>query len=124
MKTKTFSAILTVAIVTSNCATQQVSYQQDVEPILNDKCLDCHIPPDGKGYKETGLVMETYDSLMKGTVYGSVVIPGDSRRSILNMLAEGRAGKLQQLLHQENIILTESEVDTLRIWVEQGALNN
>ena len=38
------------------CAvTCAVSFARDVHPILEENCLHCHTPPDGKGYKEVGL---------------------------------------------------------------------
>ena len=109
----------------SGCATQKVvSFQSDIEPILNDKCLQCHNPPDGAGYLQTGLDMESYDTLMKGTIFGTVIIPGDSKRSVLNKLTEGRAGEMMRMPHGDAQKLTEEEVALLRLWVNQGALNN
>jgi hypothetical protein len=108
----------------TSCASQKVSYRQDVVPILEERCIKCHVPPDGPGYIATGLQMDSYRGLMLGTYYAPVVIAGDSRRSILNMLVEGRAGKLQRMPHQEDDGLNEKQVRTLRDWVDQGALNN
>jgi len=107
------------------CATEPVvSYQLDIDPILQEKCSLCHIPPDGTGYRMTGLSLESYKTLMQGTVYGAVIIPGDSRRSILNKLVEGRAGSLMLMPHNRNKTLTEEEIQAFRLWVNQGALNN
>lgn len=84
----------------SGCASQQVvSFQNDIDPILSDKCLQCHEPPNGVGYVRTGLDMESYDTLMKGTIFGTVVIPGDSKRSVINKLTEGRAGESMRMPH-------------------------
>ena len=69
--------------------------------------------------------MGSYHSLMKGTFYGPVVIAGDSRRSILNKLLEGRAGSLQKILHDNgNEGITKVEVETIKVWVDEGALDN
>ena len=38
---------------------------------------------------QTRLSMESYQSLMQGTLYGPVIVPGDGRQSILNMVVEG-----------------------------------
>lgn len=108
----------------AGCATQQVSYQQDVVPILEQRCMACHIAPDGSGYQATGLLMDSYESLMNGTDYGPVIIAGDSRRSILNMLVEGRAGNMQRMPHDENEGLSHQEIEILKEWVNQGAPNN
>ena len=108
----------------AGCVTQQVSYQDDVVPILEDRCVKCHVSPDGAGYKATGLEMNSYDSLMLGTDYGPVIIAGDSRRSIFNMLVEGRAGQLQRMPHNEDECLSSKQIETLKNWVNQGADNN
>ncbi len=117
-------AMLSLYLI-SGCATQRVvSFQDDIDPILNEKCLQCHTPPDGAGYVQTGLDMETYDALMKGTIFGTVIIPGDSKRSVINKLTEGRAGELMRMPHGDAAKLTKEEVELLNLWVNQGALNN
>ena len=109
----------------SGCATQRVvSFQNDINPILTDKCLQCHEPPNGVGYAQTGLNMESYDTLMKGTIFGTVIIPGDSRRSVINKLTEGRAGEMMRMPHGDARKLTAEEIELFELWVNQGALNN
>lgn len=106
------------------CTTQQVSYQLDIEPILSNKCIKCHTPPNGIGYKKTGLMMISYESLMKGTAYGPVIVPGDSQTSIINMMAEGRIDNLRKIMHTEEKTLNNEEIMLLNLWVNQGALHN
>ena len=118
-----YIAYVYIFLLTS-CATQQVSYQEDVAPILESRCIECHQSPDGTGYKATGLVMDSYESLMQGTYYGPVIVAGDSRRSMLNMLVEGRAGNLQRMPHKKDEALTSEQIETLRNWVNQGAHDN
>lgn len=117
--------ILSTVTVLSSCAYQQVSYKDDVSPIISTNCSECHTAPYGSGYQKTGLEMNSYHALMKGTIYGPVIIAGDSRRSILNKLLEGRAGNLQNILHEnDKKNITEKDVKTIRDWVDDGALNN
>ena len=102
---------------------EEVSYKNDVRPILHDYCLSCH-QPGGKGYEASGLDMRTYQSLMKGTKFGSVIKPGDSFTSILNTLVEGRAhASIKMPLGMEGG-LSKKNVDILKKWVDQGAKNN
>ncbi len=108
----------------SFCAFQQVSYQSDIAPIINNKCIKCHTSPSGNGYSATGLMMDSYEALMQGSVYGPIVVAGDSQRSILNMQVEGRAGDVRRNLHNSGNALTNDEIKAFRMWVEQGALNN
>jgi len=99
----------------------KVSFQRDVYPILEEKCLDCHRTPEGKGYKKTGLNMETYESLMQGSDYGPVVLPADGTHSPLIMLVEGRVDASLLMPYHKDELLNETEIVTLRTWVEQGA---
>jgi hypothetical protein len=109
----------------AGCAIRQpISYHQDVYPVLETNCLACHRPPDGKGYLKTRLSMESYQSLMRGTLYGPVIVPADSRKSIFNMLVEGRADDSLRMPHQRNEPLTAQEIEILRLWVDQGARDN
>lgn len=118
------SAILSLLLI-SGCASQRIiSFKNDVDPILNDRCLKCHKPPNGVGYIETGLDMEAYDTLMKGTIFGTVIIPGDSKRSVMNKLIEGRAGESMRMPHGDAGKLAAEDIEVLKLWVDQGALNN
>lgn len=119
------AGLMLVALVSSGCIKEQrlISFRQDVKPILDTHCTECHIAPRGNGYLKTGLSMTTYHELMKGTYYGTVIVAGDSRHSILNMLVEGRAGPSMRMPHGRTALGNE-EIETLRLWVEQGALNN
>ena len=121
----TFRLTMLTLMMTAGCATQSiVSYQNDIAPILNGKCLRCHTEPDGMGYVQSGLNVETYEALLQGTMFGTVIIPGDSKRSIINKLIEGRAGELMRMPHGDAKKLTAVEVEQIKLWVDQGALNN
>ena len=118
------SFVLLIASLLIGCTTQEVSYQDDVEPILLSNCIKCHVSPDGSGYKSTGLAMDSYESLMHGALYGPIIIEGDSQRSNLNMLVEGRAGNCQPMSHNEKRGLSNEHIEILKNWVNQGAINN
>jgi len=102
---------------------RQISYTRHVQPILHTHCIECHSPHTGQGYLETGLIMTSYEALMQGTWYGPVIVPGDSRHSILNMLVEGRADPSMRMPHGR-APLAQEQIDILRLWVDQGARNN
>ena len=104
------------------CAPKQVSYKADVQPIITAHCLECH-GDGGKGTEASGLQMSSYESLMKGTRYGSIIKPGDSLSSVLIMLVEGRANPAIKMPHGQ-AALTKEKIAVLRAWVEQGAKNN
>jgi Planctomycete cytochrome C len=102
---------------------KDVSYKNDIRPILNDYCLSCH-QPGGKGYEKSGLDMRTYQSLMKGTKYGAVIKPGDSFASTLIMLVEGRADPSIKMPFGINGNLSKEKIHLLKKWIDQGAMDN
>jgi hypothetical protein len=100
----------------------EVSFQQDVMPILKARCLACHIK-GGKGYEKSGLLMDSYENLLKGTKFGKVIVPGNSLNSVFNQVVEGRVDKSITMPHGgEQLVKTEIEI--LKTWVDQGAKNN
>jgi len=101
----------------------EVSYKNDVVPIIHDYCLNCH-EPGGKGYEKSGLDMRTYQSLMKGTKFGTVIKPGDSFTSILIQLVEGRAHASIKMPFGMSGGLAKDKIEILKKWVNQGAKNN
>jgi len=101
----------------------EVSYKNDVLPIIHDYCLNCH-EPGGKGYEKSGLDMRTYQSLMKGTKFGSVIKPGDSFTSILIQVIEGRVHASIKMPFGMSGGLAKDKIEILKKWVNQGAQEN
>jgi len=121
----TFTLALLTCLSLAGCAIEpRISYQRDVHPIFEEKCTGCHTPPYGEGYRQTGLDMGSYETLVQGSIYGPVIVPGNSRNSALNILVEGRAGDLSRALEIKHKPMTDHEIEVLRLWVDQGAHNN
>jgi hypothetical protein len=102
----------------------EVSFKNDVQPILHDYCISCH-SVGGKGYVKSGLDLTSYEGLMKGTKYGPVVIPGNSEASTFTKLLTGtnKGLKMPMGLNAAGT-LDRQYILTLRKWVAQGARNN
>lgn len=116
------AAMLAALSLLCACAPREVSFAADVQPILKKYCLECHTP-GGAGLAATGFDMSSYEGLMKGGKYGPFVIPGDPFTSTLNMLVEGRAHPSIRMPHGRGK-LTDEEIETLKVWVQEGAKNN
>lgn len=104
------------------CAQKEISFKADVQPILEHYCGECHAA-GGKGQEKSGLMMSTYEGLMKGTRFGAVVKPGDTLTSAMIMLVEGRADPSIKMPHGK-ASLPKDKIDVLKQWVAQGARNN
>lgn len=100
-----------------------VSFSQDVKPILEKNCIQCH-QPGGLGETASGFSMESYASLMKGTNYGPMVVAGDAEGSNMLVLMEGRADPSISMPHGAQKPVSKEDIQTVRLWIEQGAKDN
>ncbi len=100
----------------------QVSFKEDVFPIIEIRCLECH-QPGGKGYERSGFDLRTYEGLMKGTKYGSMITPGSWIESNLLAVIDHRTARETWMPHNKKA-LSKCEQMTLRYWVMLGARNN
>ena len=91
-----------------------VSYANDIMPMLENSCNECH---GGKQTKE-GLDMKTYEGLMAGSFNGPVVTAGNSADSLLfELVAKGKMPK-------RGAKLTPEQIQIISDWINAGALNN
>jgi hypothetical protein len=108
-----------------------VSFSKDINPILVANCLACH-DGSGEGSSASGFSVQTYGSIMQGTKYGPVVIPGSSESSSLyRMVAHKVDPKIQMPPHHDEGLakgredaLTPRQIEFIQKWIDQGAKNN
>lgn len=96
------------------------SFADDIMPIFVESCVSCHGELDENGfpYTEAGLSLMTYEDLMKGSEFGSVVEPGNPDDSyLLEMVANGD-------MPDEGDPLSVEQIELIRSWIEAGAENN
>lgn len=126
-KTSTALGLLLGTTLLVGCSSssddQRVSFKNVIDPLLKKYCAECHIPPDGAGFKKSGLSVDSYKDLMAGTKHGPVIIPGESINSSLNRMVEGRVDPSIKMPHGDKN-LSKDEIDALRKWVDQGAKND
>ncbi len=115
------AAILTIGVRPPGAAAQ-VSFKEDVFPIVELRCLECH-QPGGSGFEKSGLDLRTYEGLMKGTKYGAIVVPRSWLESSLNAVIDRRASPEIWMPHKKKQ-LSKCERLAFRHWVMQGARNN
>ena len=96
-----------------------VSFADDVAPILDANCIECHGGlPDGESVLEAGLDLRTYEAVMLGSEFGSVVEPGDAEDSLLLMMIE------EGDMPEEADPLSPDDISTISTWIAEGANNN
>jgi hypothetical protein len=123
--------IITAIPLFSVSCSLPVSFSKDIKPILVANCLTCH-DGSGEGSSTSGFSVKTYDSIMNGTKYGPVVVPGSSESSTLyRMVAHKVDEKIQMPPHHDGALaagrgepLTERQIEYIEKWIDQGAKNN
>jgi hypothetical protein len=97
-----------------------VSFTQDVLPILDRRCVKCHGGEREEGGQriEEGLSLLTWEDVMAGSTWGSVVEPGDVAGSyLLELIQNGdMPDKEPRLLPREVRVITQ--------WIATGAKKN
>jgi uncharacterized membrane protein len=101
----------------------KVSFSQDVRPIIDRNCIECH-QAGGAGHEASGFNMETYEGLMKGTNFGPMIIARDAEGSNMLVLMEGRADPSISMPHGQQDQISTKDLRTIRSWIDQGAKNN
>jgi hypothetical protein len=105
------------------CAAQpQVSFSEDILPLLKWKCASCH-QSGGEGYEKSGLDLTSYEGVMKGTKFGPMVVPGDPDLSNLMLLLDWRAAPAIRMPHGKKQ-LSICDRNTIRTWIKEGAKGN
>jgi len=111
-----------LAVTLSTGCSRPVSYAKDVFPVLEKHCLSCHKRGE-EAYVTTGFGMETYEDFMQGTKFGSVIKPGSGFASTLMILVKHKADATLDMPHNQEP-LTELEIETIKVWIDEGANNN
>jgi mono/diheme cytochrome c family protein len=104
-------------IVTSPNAAS-VSFEADILPLLDEECYFCHNPRRLKG----GWDGSSYEGMMTTGDHGPVVVPGDSRNSVLaqKVLGIQAQGDMMPPLG----LMAEDRIQLIVDWINAGAPNN
>jgi len=113
------------------CGPADVSFSSDVMPLFEEYCIECH-DSSGEGVVASGFSVSDYESVIKGTKFGQVVIPGSSISSTLYLVvAQKTDPEIQMPPHHaeawaegRGVPLSEQQVGIIQAWIDQGAQNN
>ena len=95
-----------------------VSFADDVTPILNENCVKCHGAGGPPIVLEAGLNLTSYENVMKGSEFGTIVEAGNADDSLLLMMIE--EGDMPEEADQ----LSDEDINTIKMWIAEGAKNN
>src|SRR5580698_10132144 len=110
------AAAIIVAVFAAQLPSQQpaatVDYARQVQPIFNT-CAACHIGSTASA----GLKLDTPAGAMAGSSSGKVIIPGNSKDSILVKRITDTSGNQMP----PSDMLTKEQIKLISDWIHQGA---
>ena len=93
----------------------EVSFATEVMPLFEKHCVECHSEDNA----ELGLKLDTYEGVMAGSDYGTIVEVGDADASLLvDMIASG------DMPDDSNDPMPAEELEIIKTWILEGAQNN
>jgi len=109
------TAVVSIDVVTGQTL---ISYAGEIQPIFDLRCAggQCHIPGPANG-----LSLNNYAQLMQGGNSGAVVLPGNPDGSIIVRRLEG---DITPQMPFGRPPLSNSDIQKIRDWIEQGAQDN
>lgn len=121
--------LLPSLMIFSLAAEDKISFNEQVRPILSEKCYYCHGPDaeDIKGHVQ----LHTFENVTKERTYKSrsgkiktldpVIIPGDPENSLLFELVTTDDEDDIMPPKKRHMPVTKKEIEVLRQWIKEGA---
>jgi hypothetical protein len=97
-------------------AADKVTYDDQVLPLFQQSCLNCHNPDKAKG----GLDLSTFSGAMKGGSGGKIAEPGDAGSKLIAVVTHAAEPKMPP----EGDKLGGEQINLLKAWIEGGLLEN
>ncbi|MBI2927107.1 MAG: PSD1 domain-containing protein [Verrucomicrobia bacterium] len=91
-------------------------FEEEVRPILEQRCFECHSHQSGK--MKNGLTLDSRNGWATGGDSGPALVPGEPEKSLLIKAVRRTDPELKMPPKQA---LTETEVAVLEEWVRRGA---
>ena len=95
-------------------AAETPNFDGQIAPILQKNCLACHSSTARMG----GLVMENYDSLIKGGAHGAPIVPGNADGSRMIQMLEGKTAPRMPFGADP---LPAADIAAIKAWINAGA---
>lgn len=118
-----FSFLLSISLLCAfraNAVESAPANFEAVAAIFDKHCMDCHESKD----PEANLVLESFETLMKGGESGTPIVSGKSDESLLVKMIEGKIekeGKKKIMPPGKKKKLNVIEIATIKAWINAGA---
>jgi hypothetical protein len=120
MRLRLFAAALFATLVPATAADRLIQFNRDVRPILSDKCYGCH-GPDAAA-KKVPFRLDS-EAAAKRELGGGrrAIVDGDPSASQLVRRITADKPALRMPPVYSGLKLSDAEIETLRLWIAQGA---
>ena len=116
--------ILLVASFLAGCGPKQVSYNKEVQPVLNAHCVKCH----GGEKMRAKISLVSYEAVMNArsiTDQGTIVTAGNAATSRLYVLCATEQAQYRMPPDTFHLApVAPEELGAIGRWIMQGAKNN
>ena len=121
--------LCSTVILFSSDVLAEVDYAKEIQPILDNSCVQCHKAPYEKAGRirkpKAGLRMDTYDFVMKGSEDGAIVKPGNPEESSMYKLTTLPRDHEDAMPPEDKTDpLTDAQKKLLYAWIKEGAKNS
>ena len=106
--------IVPLLLTTSALCADDINYNRDIRPILSDKCFYCHGPDES--HREADLRLDVEEAAKD---YAVVPSEPDDSELIARITSDDADERMPPA--ESGKTLTQSEIELLRRWIEQGA---
>lgn len=104
-----------------------ISFHNHIFPLIEERCLDCHSEPYVKNgrtiHPKAGLRLDTYESIIKGNLDGTIVEKGNAEESTLYAVITLDPDD-PEIMPPKGDPLTEEEINMFKQWITEGAKEN
>jgi mono/diheme cytochrome c family protein len=102
--------------VTAPTGKETVSFANDIAPVLNERCANCH----GNGRRPSGRFdLTNFQSLLRGGESGAPIAPGKPEDSLLVKMLKGTGGSQRMPANQPP--LADPIIAKIETWIKEGA---
>jgi len=96
-----------------------VDFQRDVRPILSNNCFACHGPDHQT--RLAGLRLDLRDAAVEVRKTGAAIVPGDPSKSLIWQRITSAKPAQRMPPAYSHKTLTQPQIATLKLWIEEGA---
>lgn len=118
------STIICIILVSCGGELKNVSFKNDVQPILDEYCINCHAGTETQG----DIHLENYEKMMESRYFNNpspIAIPGKPGQSRLYIVVSSNTTGVRMPPESFGYDkLDESEINIIKTWIAEGAKNN